>query len=90
MADGFAGILKVQPNPARNTVAIEIETMEIGRTQLMVTDMFGRVVLALADEEPAPGRRQYSVDTGSLSTGLYTLVLTTPTQRRTTPLRVIK
>jgi hypothetical protein len=88
--DGQVQILKVAPNPASGSAELEIETLESGRTRVVVMDMLGREVETVFDGEPAAGRHTLSIDMTHLSTGSYYLMMITPTVRRSCRVSVMK
>ena len=85
---GRLTLLPVIPNPAIGLTQIVYETIEPGMTQLSVSDPIGRRVLMLVDEMTSPRRNVLSFDAGELSSGVYFLVLQTPTGRLVQPMQV--
>lgn len=85
-----AALRAVRPNPASETTTVEFDVAEDGRTQLAVTDLAGRPAATVLAAHLAPGRYSVTLDAGALRSGQYLVVLTTPTQRFTHPLRVVR
>ncbi len=75
-----AGIHSNQPNPFNPLTVISYTTIEAAQTELFVIDMLGRRVSALYEGVPHPGRHDAAFDGSGLPSGLYMVVLRTPTQ----------
>jgi hypothetical protein len=75
-------------NPATGIAEIEVELTEDGSGTLHISDINGRRVAALETISWGRGSRIVSIDTGPLATGVYFIVLQTPTIRRMLRLEV--
>jgi hypothetical protein len=80
--DGKVSMSSIIPNPASNTVRIQTQTIEKGRTELTVTNLLGQTVATIFDGEIEPGIHDFQLSTSSLSAGSYFLTLRTPTVRK--------
>ena len=72
---GGSGILKVDPNPARDRVTIEIETAAAGITTLSLFNALGQEVARPLERELPAGRSSQLLETADLPEGIYFLVL---------------
>jgi hypothetical protein len=72
----------VNPNPANGIIHIEIQTTEIGRTQLYVMNLLGQKIATISDGELKPGAHSFDFNSGSLAAGSYFLTFATATVRR--------
>jgi hypothetical protein len=74
--------LKLFPNPSNGIIHIDLQTTELGRTQLGVMNLLGQKVATISDGELNPGTHSFDFNTGNLSTGSYFLLLQTPGVRK--------
>src|SRR5258708_23695031 len=70
------------PNPANGIIHIDIQTTELGRTQLLVMNLLGARVATISDGELKPGAHSFDFNAQNLSAGAYFLLMQTPTVRR--------
>jgi WD40 repeat protein len=70
------------PNPTSGNIHIDIQTLEVGRTQLAVMNLLGAKVANISDGELKPGAHTFDFNTKDLSAGSYFILLQTPTIRR--------
>jgi len=61
------------PNPFRNVNTITFNLAEAGNTHLVIFDMLGKQVAALANGYFTPGTHQTTLSAGRLPAGLYTI-----------------
>jgi hypothetical protein len=80
-ASGEFALKPSRPNPATGVTEIEYETVEKGRTRLIITDPSGRRVATLVDGDVDPGRYLVTFDASAFASGFYVYTLETPTQR---------
>jgi len=66
-----------RPNPARETVGVEVRLAEAGRATVDVFDALGRRVLRLHDGPLAAGTHSFAADVSALPSGVYGVRLTT-------------
>lgn len=84
-------IASISPNPAESNFSIEINLIEIGQTELYLLDILGRPVKTLLSEDiNETGERILSFGTPGLQSGLYSLMLKTPTITRNAILSIVK
>jgi hypothetical protein len=79
---GQVSIAHIKPNPSKGIIHINIQTSEIGRTQLSIMNLLGEKIASVSDRELAPGSHSFEFDSKNLSAGSYFLLLQTPTVRR--------
>jgi len=60
--------LKIYPNPARETIYIELERGTIKPVRVQLFDMAGRIMM-----DQTTGNANFSINTGDLSPGIYVL-----------------
>ena len=77
---GGALSLGTRPNPFNDAAEIEFTITESGLTRMMVMDALGRNASVLLDEWLPAGRYREVLDGSKLATGMYHLVLQTPSQ----------
>ncbi len=80
--DGQVTMAHVTPNPSKGIIHIDIQTTEVGRTQLSIMNLLGEKVAAISDGELKPGAHSFEFNSAKLSAGSYFLLLQTPTVRR--------
>jgi hypothetical protein len=78
------------PNPFNATTVFDFGIIEPGRTQLSIFDMLGRRVATLLDDHLVPGSYSVTFDSGTLPSGVYSAVLTTPTAVLQRLVRLVK
>jgi hypothetical protein len=88
---GSAKIAGIAPNPVGATTEILFETSETGRTALAIFDGAGALVETLVDNQELPVQAHLAIWNASrLPSGVYYVVLTTPTERISERVVVIK
>lgn len=83
--NGESSISIVKPNPAGGEAEFEIETIESGLTQIFISNLLGEKVLVLHDGKMSKGKYNYKISTTDLNSGIYFIMMQTPTmilQRR--------
>ncbi|MEP7217518.1 MAG: hypothetical protein ABI876_01310 [Bacteroidota bacterium] len=78
----------IRPNPASEQAEVEYEVIESGGTQLYIADLFGRPVRRLLDGGVAPGRHVGEIDLSEIPSGVFFLVLRTPSESRCVPIEI--
>jgi hypothetical protein len=89
-AAGTVQLRQNRPNPFNTVTTIEYEVIEEGMTDVGVHDGFGRRVATVVHETLRPGIYQTSFDASALATGVYLLVLRTPTTIAARRMEVVK
>lgn len=88
---GEVNIPIVCPNPVNNNMSVTIELVEKGHTVLFLSNMLGSKVATLFDKTPEQlGKQTVSYNASDLGSGLYYLVLKTPTVTKTTLVKIVK
>jgi hypothetical protein len=90
LANGAFGLRAVRPNPTVGTAEVEFETVESGRTQLLLYDALGGLAGVVLDEVLDPRSYVVALSTTTLPAGIYYLELRSPTQREKREIIVIK
>ncbi len=73
VADDRTGAFSVSayPNPFNPTTTISVHLHKAGPVRLDVTDVLGRMVSVVADENAEAGERRYGFDASRLPSGIY-------------------
>ncbi|MFC2129870.1 two-component regulator propeller domain-containing protein [Bacteroidota bacterium] len=88
---GKAQLLLVSPNPSTESCELEYELIEKGSTKIYICNTYGEVVrTVLYNEIAQPGKEKLSINTSDLSTGMYFVILQTPTIRKAVKMEVVK
>jgi len=77
-----ATTLSIFPNPAGNILNIELQTIESGVTSLYISDALGKLRKEVFFNDK-PGKYEIEQNLSDLNSGVYMLVLQTPTIRNT-------
>jgi len=80
----------VWPNPFNSTTQINYSVPIQGKIELIIFDQNGRFVQNLVNENMQPGRYNATFSADNLSTGIYFVLMNTPTGIRTAKLILIK
>jgi len=76
-----AGIV-ASPQPTSGNAMLDIEVVERGMTIVELVDLQGRMISTLVQRSLVPGSYRVPMNIDQLPTGLYFLVMTTPTERK--------
>ncbi|MDQ1265105.1 MAG: hypothetical protein QG635_255 [Bacteroidota bacterium] len=82
--------LLIRPNPSSGEVTIDYEVERRGHIRLLVTDLLGRQVALLADEEKEAGRYEAKFSTQGLSGGVYMCRMTSSGSTKLIKIMVMK
>jgi hypothetical protein len=88
-SSGFFRLGASVPDPSSDFSTVEFETVEQGRTRLTMNDLAGERVTTLFDDLAVPGSYRVGIDAAEIPSGIYWLVLTTPTGRLTRMMTVL-
>jgi hypothetical protein len=89
--NGSFGIKWATPNPFNPSTEIVFETVESGPTTLALYNSRGELVETLVDREELPIQAHSRIwNAGDVASGIYYAILTTPTDRSTYRLVVVK
>ena len=85
LVSGLVGLEQNHPNPFNPATKIHFGIPESGHVTLVISDILGREVARLVDEQVNAGRHQVTWDASSFPSGVYIYYLRTPvlTQTRT-------
>jgi len=76
--------IRVYPNPVKSTAVVDFELTQAGKTEIVIFDQQGRVVLTQQLGQVAAGKQIIPVNTEALKAGSYLLQLRTNEGNRTT------
>jgi uncharacterized protein (TIGR02145 family) len=80
----------LRPNPTEDKLTIEYEIIESGKTEIYLVNSFGIRVKDILSLEGKVGSFAIDADLRDLSSGMYFIVLETPTVRKMEKVEVIK
>jgi hypothetical protein len=81
---------EIMPNPAENMATVNYSVPQSGQMELALYDMAGRRIMTLASGEVAAGSHELKLNVTDLANGVYTLMLTSGSDRVTRQIRVVK
>ncbi|MFC2131684.1 two-component regulator propeller domain-containing protein [Bacteroidota bacterium] len=88
---GKAQLILLSPNPANESCELEYELIEEGSTKIYICNTYGEVIKTILNGEiTMPGKNKLSIKTNDLSTGMYFVILETPTIRKAVKMEVVK
>jgi hypothetical protein len=90
-ANSKAGIESVNPNPADNSIQINVAFLEAGQTEILLYNIKGEIVRTIFSSD-IRNEKSISLDTDitDLATGSYTLIFKSPTILQKTQLLIVK
>jgi hypothetical protein len=80
----------LRPNPTEDKLTIEYEIIESGRTEIYLVNSFGIRVKDILSSEGKVGSFAIETDLRDLSSGMYFIVLETPTVRKMEKVEVLR
>ena len=80
---GKAGIISVSPNPSGENIAIKMNLIESGFTEIYVCNVLGEKIKDVFSGYPDTGVQTKEMNLSDLPAGIYYLVLQTATVRKT-------
>ena len=78
------------PNPATTQATVRYRLPKDGSVQLSVYNVLGQRVMTLVDGEQSAGSKEYTIDTGALSSGVYFVRLRADGRSLTERITVVK
>lgn len=90
IATTATALASAKPNPVTDISTIDLSLMERGYTTLTLYNTMGQAVKQLLGAEMEAGTYSLTADAASLPSGLYFMILQTPTERITRRLEVIR
>ncbi|MDP4199546.1 MAG: T9SS type A sorting domain-containing protein [Bacteroidota bacterium] len=85
---GHVLLHSIVPNPVHDAGSLDYSLAEPGETSVRVLDMLGRTAAVVVSGNAEPGSYHASVNATELPTGVYTIVLRTPSQIFSTRMEV--
>jgi len=83
-------LLEVIPSPASDRALVRYEQEASGDVRVAVYDVLGRKVASLADGPAPAGRREVTLDAGTLAPGVYVITVETPAGRAARTFSVVR
>ncbi|MFC2131925.1 T9SS type A sorting domain-containing protein, partial [Bacteroidota bacterium] len=88
---GKAQLLLLSPNPTTESCELEYQLIEKGQTKIYICNTYGEVIETIfRSPEAKPGRDKLNINTSSLSTGMYFIILETPTIKKVIKMEVLR
>lgn len=78
-SEGEINLSQNFPNPANEFTNIDFSVSEIGVTKIYLIDIYSNIILNIENSNLLPGRYNRIIDTKKLPSGIYNIVLNTPT-----------
>ena len=78
-----AGIRGIKPNPSSGVTEIELNLIESGYTEIYCCNILGEKVKAIYQGYPDTGTQTMKIDLSDIPSGIYYIILQTPTVRKT-------
>lgn len=88
--NGVVALKLVAGRPPSAEMTAELETLEEGRTSLLLVDIMGRTVKRLFDGEAPMGRWRIGLDLDDVPEGRYFVTLVTRTVRKSCAMEVVR
>ena len=88
--EGKSGIIGVKPNPASERVSIELNIIEKGKVSLSIINNYGNEKLMLLESANAVGIGKINADFSQYSSGIYFIILRTPSGIQVEKLLIVK
>ncbi|MFC2131787.1 T9SS type A sorting domain-containing protein, partial [Bacteroidota bacterium] len=85
-----AGIQSIAPNPANEQIEISYSILDEKHTKLYITDIFGREVVKIQEGNLKSGKYTDFVDTKDIPSGMYMIILRTPTEMIKDKIYIVK
>ena len=80
----------LRPNPTENKLTIDYEVIEEGLTEIYLVNSYGERMKTILSQEMDSENYTVDADLNDLSSGLYFIILQTPTIRKTEKLLIIR
>jgi len=84
------GKISIYPNPANNETALSFNLTENSDVQVQIVDALGRVLNSVANETMDAGAHTIQVNTSSLASGAYNMVIHTNGETKTEHFSIVK
>jgi len=88
--EGDVNLSIIRPNPTSESFSIDYEVVEDAQTEIYIVNSFGERVKTLVNGEIKHGKHSEEVSVSELSSGLYFIILETPTVRRAVKVEIVK
>ncbi|MCB2204788.1 choice-of-anchor D domain-containing protein [bacterium] len=86
----FLSLEAPHPSPGNGSMQVRFHTIEEGRTSLIIYDAAGRIIRTVLHEPLSPGVHVHNFNVNEFNSGVYFLLLKTPSQLRTRRFIVVK
>ncbi|MGQ9818935.1 MAG: hypothetical protein ACUVQ1_03300 [Candidatus Kapaibacteriales bacterium] len=81
---------QISPNPVTTSANVLLNFIEKGLTKVYIRNSIGEIVDVLLYSIVSPGKFHFTINAKELSSGLYYLIIDTPTQRYSQIFQIIK
>ncbi|MFP4528635.1 MAG: choice-of-anchor D domain-containing protein [Candidatus Kapaibacterium sp.] len=90
ISDKETAIGAVSPNPASGSIDIDITTLEDGRHEIEIIDIFGSPLRVVHSGELSAGDYEFTISTSEFSSGIYYIIMKTPSIIKTQKLEIVR
>jgi len=80
----------LKPNPTENKLTIDYELIETGQTDIYIMNTFGERIKTIVSKETRKGIYSIDADLSDIGSGLYFIILETPTVRKAEKVEIVK
>ncbi len=87
---GVLYLKQTSGNPSSDDAEIEFTTIEKGYAEVLLCDALGNTTTVFRDNSPTPGKHNLVIDLSSVPSGMYYIVLRTPSLSVTDRICVVK
>ncbi len=87
---GQVNLQLLRPNPTESKLTIDYEVIERGHTEIYLVNSFGERIKTILSQEVRKGIYSVDADLNDIGSGLYFIILQTPTVRKAEKIEVLK
>jgi|GEM_PF-2746143 len=80
----------ISPNPSMKEIKIDINIQEKGYHKVWISDMQGKEIEILENNEMVSGQKNYKIDINKLNAGSYLLIIEAPSEVKTSSFNIVK
>jgi len=88
--EGILNMKVIRPNPASESFTIDYEVVEDAQTEIYIVNSFGERIKTVVNGEIKHGKHSEDVNVNEFSSGLYFIILETPTFKRAVKVEIVK
>jgi hypothetical protein len=88
--EGEIAILSISPQPAAENIEIKYQISEKGANEIAIVDLMGREIFNEQVNSEDPGKEKMNINLANIPTGMYYLVLKTPSLHKYKKIMIVK